>query len=218
MTYRGAGSIGFTRLAQICIAAGVLGVAAALFLLIVEPAVGETRFSYPLTTEGFSIIQVFFFVHHLGLLAGLYALSRSGAVGTGWVGRGGSWVAMGGMVLLSIAELVAITAASADYPSARTDPIDALYGVSSVSVGLGLILVGVAVIRTGRWAGWRRYVPLLLGVWVFIPMTPAMFSSFVLGRLTIGAWMALFGLLGYALLKESEDVSNEVRLGNSLAV
>ncbi|HVM35875.1 MAG TPA: hypothetical protein VM784_11085 [Actinomycetota bacterium] len=118
---------------------------------------------------------------------------------------------MGGMVLLSIAELAAITAANADYPSARTDPLDALYGVSSMAVGAGLIMLGTAAIRTGRWTGWRRYVPLLLGLWVFVPMTPALFASFVLGRLTIGGWMALFGLLGYALLREADDVSGERR-------
>lgn len=66
--------------------------------------------------------------------------------------------------------------------------------------GSGLIVARIAVVRAQRWAGWRRWLPLLLGVWVFVPMTPAMFSSFVLGRLAIGGWMGLFGLLGYALM------------------
>ena len=188
------------QLGWICLAAGLVGMAAAVFLILVDPAVSEDRYSYPLTPGGFAAIQVFFFVHHFGLLAGLYGLWRSGAVGASRLGRWGSWGAIAGMGLLTVTELVAIAGADSAWPSARTDMIDRLYGVSSVLLGVTLVMAGIAVLRAGQWQGWRRLLPLLLGVYVFVPMTPALFGSFVLARLVIGGWMLGFALLGWALV------------------
>lgn len=187
--------------------AGVLGLASAVFLIVVEPAVGRDRFSYPFPPGGFAVAQVWFFVHHFGLVAGLYGLWRSGAVGTGRLGRWGAFGAIVGMGLLTGAELVAISGSDSAYPSARTDMIGSLYGIASMLIGVTLIMAGIAVIRTGRWQGWRRVVPLVLGVYVFVPLTPALFASFVLARLAIGGWMLGFALLGWALVKTARETA-----------
>lgn len=105
--------------------AGVLGLASAIFLLVVDPAVGDDRFNYPFTPDGFAAIQVFFFIHHLGMLAGLYGLWRSGAVGTSRLGRCGAWGAIAGMGFLAVTELVAISGSNSANPSAGTDMIGA---------------------------------------------------------------------------------------------
>lgn len=183
-----------------CVVAGVTGAIAALLLVLVEPVVGEGRYSYPLSAGGFAAIQAFFFVHHLGLVAGLYGLWRAGAVGTSRLGRWGGAGAVAGMALLTVTELIAITASDSAYPSPHTNMLDGFYGVSSMSIGVTLIMAGVAVMRTKVWRNWRRYVPLLLGVYVFVPMTPAMFGPFVLARFAIGGWMLGFALLGWALV------------------
>jgi hypothetical protein len=44
-------------------------------------------------------------------------------------------------------------------------------------------------------------VPLALGVYVFVPLLPAIFGPMVLGRIAIGVWMLLFGALGVALTR-----------------
>ena len=191
---------------RLCAGAGVVGAAAALFLVLVDPVVNEGRYSYPLSASGFAAIQVFFFVHHFGLLAGLYGLSRSGAAGTSRLGRWGSGGALVGMALLTVAELAAISGANSAYPSPRTDTLDALYGIASMVIGTTLIMAGVSVIRMGLWSGWRRAMPLLLGVYVFLPMTPAIFGPFVLARVAIGGWMLGFALLGLAVLKAGRGV------------
>ena len=191
-----------------CVGAGVVGAAAAVFLVLVDPVVSEGRYSYPLSPSGFAAIQVFFFVHHFGLLAGLYGLSRSGAAGRSRLGRWGCAGALVGMALLTVAELAAISGANSAYPSPRTDTLDALYGIASMVIGATMIMAGVSVIRTGLWSGWRRAVPLLLGVYVFVPMTPAIFGPFVLARVAIGGWMLGFALLGLAVVKAGrEDVA-----------
>lgn len=181
----------------VCLVAGLLGAASAIFLIVIAPAVGTDRFSYPLSAGGFTAIQVFFFIQHLGLLAGIYGLWRSGAAGSN---RLGMWGAMVSMALLTVTELVAISGANSAYPSARTDVIESLYGITSILIGATLIVAGIAVLRAGRWRGWARYVPLGLGVYVFVPMTPALFGSFTLGRFVIGGWMLGFAVLGWALV------------------
>ncbi len=45
---------------------------------------------------------------------------------------------------------------------------------------------------------------LVAGVFVFVPMMPALMGPFVLARLAITAWMLLFAALGYALWKVGE--------------
>ncbi|HWC13138.1 MAG TPA: hypothetical protein VG929_00915 [Actinomycetota bacterium] len=208
---------GVAKLGWLCLVAGVIGAAAAVFLVLVEPAVPEDRYSYPLTAGGFTAIQVFFFVHHLGLVAGLYGLWHSGVVGTSRFGRWGAVGALVGMALLTLTELIAITGSDAPYPSPRTDMLDGLYGVSSVLIGVTLIMAGVAVVRTRVWRDWRRYVPLLLGVYVFVPMTPAVFGPFVLARFAIGGWMLGFALLGWALVETGEDAAVDLEGDELLA-
>lgn len=194
-----------SRLGWITIVAGLVGAAAGVFLVVVEPAVAEDRYSYPLSPGGFAAIQAFFGVHHLGLLAGLYGLWRSGAVGDSRSGRWGATGAIAGMGLLTLTEFVVISAADAAYPSAQTDVMDMLYGVSSLVVAVGLIMVGVAVMRAGRWRGWHRFVPLALGVYVIVPMGPLLMASHDLARFGIGGWMLGFAALGWALVATAAD-------------
>jgi hypothetical protein len=179
-------------------------------LLLAEPVVRGDRFSYPFTSAGFAVAQVWFAVHHLGLLAGLYGLCRSGATGTSRLGRIGAWGAIVAMGLLTVTELVAISGSDSPYPSPRTDLIYGLYGISSVLLGVTLIMAGIAVVRAGRWRGWWRAIPLVLGVYVFVPLTPALFASWVLARLAIGGWMLGFAFLGWALVKTANEVATSV--------
>jgi hypothetical protein len=183
------------------VVAGVTGAAAAVYLAFVPPVVPDDQFSYPLSAGGFTAIQVFFFVHHLALAWGLYAVWRRGFAGSGtWAWIGGSLSVLA-MTLLGIQELVAISAADASYPSDRTDLVEGIYGALSMLNGLALVVLGVAVVTAGRWHGWRRWVLLGLGIYVFVPLTPAIFGPFVVARLAIGAWMLLFAALGWALLR-----------------
>jgi fructose-1,6-bisphosphatase/inositol monophosphatase family enzyme len=98
--------------------------------------------------------------------------------------------------VLTITNLVAVSAADSPYPSDRTDVLDGLYGTSSFVVGFGLVAAGIAVARDGRWVGWQRYAPLLVGVYVFVPMTPMIMASYSLARLGIGGWTLAFAVLG----------------------
>jgi hypothetical protein len=190
-----------SRAGAVCMAAGILGAASGVILAVYPGQVSEEMFSYPLTADGFTVIQVWFFVQHLGLLAGIVALGRAQIMAPGRSARWGTGLAAAGMALLAATELIAITARDSTYPGEGTGLLDALYGVSTIAVGAGLVMAGIAVRRGGRWTGWRGLVLLVAGIFVFVPMLPALMGPFVLARLAITAWMLLFAGLGYALWK-----------------
>lgn len=188
----------------VCLAAGILGAVSGIFLAVYPGQVSEDMFSYPLTSGGFTILQIWFFLQHLGLLAGIAALAPAETMARGRTARWGTGLAVSGMALLAVTELVAITARNSTYPGEGTGLLDTLYGISSVAVGVGLILAGIAVRRRGRWSGWRGLVVLVTGIFVFVPMMPALLGPFILARLAITVWMLLFAALGYALWKSDE--------------
>lgn len=187
------------RAGLVCMTAGVLGAAGGIVLAVIPGQVPEEMFSYPLTAGGFTVIQVWFFVQHLGLIAGIAALGRAQVMAPGRSARRGAGLAVAGMALLAVTELIAITARDSTYPGDGTGLLDALYGVSTVAVGVGLVLAGIAVRRGERWTGWRGLVVVVTGIFVFVPMLPALMGPFILARLAITAWMLLFAALGYAL-------------------
>ncbi len=192
------------RAGVVCLAAGILGAGSGIVLAVWPGKVAENMFSYPLTAGGFTVVQIWFFVQHIGLLPGIAALGRAEAMAEGRSARWGAGLAASGMALLAVTELIAITARNSTYPGGGTGLLDALYGVSSLAVGVGLILAGIAVRRRRRWTGWRGLVVLVTGTFVFVPMTPALMGPFVLARLAITVWMLLFAALGYALWKAEE--------------
>jgi len=161
-----------SRAGALCVAAGILGAASGIFLVVYPAQVSEDMFSYPLTAGGFTVIQIWFFVQHLGLLAGIAALARAAVMAQGRGARWGTGLAVSGMALLAVTELIAIAARNSIYPGEGTALLDVLYGASSVAVGVGLILAGIAVRNGGRWSGWRGLVVLVAGIFVFVPMMP----------------------------------------------
>ena len=135
---------------------------------------------------------------HLGELATLVALGLSGAAGTGLLGRLGIGVGVLGALLLAVAEVTTLSAPATS---------EGLFAVAPALVGLGLVLAGIATVRAGTWAGWRRWVTLALGVYVFVVLTPLIIASggppavpAVAGLL---GWQVLWVLIAVAVLVET---------------
>lgn len=193
------------RAGQVCLAAGVLGAASGVALALVEPAVGSDQWSYPQSVGAFTATQVWFAIQHVGLVLGLLALWWSGAVGTSRLGRIGHYGAVGCMLAFAFTELAAITAATDSVDSTRVAVLNGLYGVFSILLGAALVAEGTAVLRAGVWRSWARWVPLAIGVWVFVPMLPALALSFTAARFAIAGWMLLFAALGWALTQPAAE-------------
>ncbi|HUV48538.1 MAG TPA: hypothetical protein VMX11_06130 [Actinomycetes bacterium] len=193
------------RAGMVCLGAGLLGAASGVGLALLPSIVDQERFSYPLGTSSFVGVQIWFVVQHLGLIVGLLALAATGASGSGQAARAGQATALAGMGLLTVTELVAVLAAQDSVATPLVVMLGASYGISTVLVGVGLVLVGWAVLRQESWLGWRRLVPLALGCYVFVPMIPALAGPFVVARLAIAGWMVLFALLGWVLVEHPES-------------
>ena len=193
---------------DLTLAAGVLGAVAGAALALWPREVSPDQFSYPLGTVSHVAFQLFFTVHHLGLLAGLLALGVLARPVATRVTRAGTGLAVAGMVLLTLMEaVVAVLGLGITADSSRGQLLGSLYGVASLMIGAGLVTAGVGLVRRPVLPGSGRYLPLALGVWVFVPMVPALFAPMVGGRLAIIGWMVLFALLGLQLRRAARDAA-----------
>jgi hypothetical protein len=179
---------------------GVVAAIGATALIVVPPAVGTDRVSYPLTPTGFALIQSYFAVNHVIFAITFVALQRSGALGGRRYAAVGAWIAVAGWLWLAAQEVWGVLLADSAYPTSTTDVWESLYGGPVLLVLIGSTLCGVAVARAGVWPGWRRWVVLLSAVWIVVPVLPALVSAdFVAGRLALGAWNLLYAAIGLSL-------------------
>jgi hypothetical protein len=188
-----------------CLGAGLVGAAQAIILLAWSPQVPDERYSYPFTGVGFVVAQASFFLQHLPLVLGVAALLWLPGARASRIARIATGAAAVGLVLLAVNELITIAAyhAATDSPLARL--VNNLYGPPVILIGASLLVAGIALLRQGTaaWGGarWMPALVLLLGVYVFVPLTPAIMGSFTAGRLAIGGWMVLFAVFGYGLTR-----------------
>ena len=182
--------------------AGVAGPVLAAGMIFVPPQVAPGPLHYPFSSSNFLIAQFVFFLHHWGMVIPLVALAISGAVGPAKYARGGAWLAVAGMLGLTFAELNTMRFGHLDAATANEGFVGAVYGISCNSIGLGLILAGIGTARAGFWSGWRRWVPLVIGIATFVELTPGMFGGYLVARMAIGFWIGLFGVLGQCLRVE----------------
>jgi hypothetical protein len=191
---------------RIGVVTGAAGAAAAGIMLAWPAQSDRSLLIHPFTRNGFFVAQSLFFVHHIGLVITVVALARSGAVGSGKIVRGGAWLAVLGMTALTLAELNTMRYVDWDFEKANASAMGATYGVACNAIGVGMVIAAVGVVRARVWSGWRRWVPLAIGIATFVELTPGMFGGFVIARLAIGFWIVMFGVLGQALRAEARRV------------
>ena len=186
------GLVGFWGGVVGVVQAVVLGVA----LLLADPA-GASRYSNPVGPEWYTVAQVTFAAQHVALVVGVLALAT--VVRESRTARGALLAAAVGLALLAVMELYAITAARAAVDDPQAQLVSSLYGIPTVVTGVALVLAGIAIARSGVLPGWRRWIVLATGAFVFVALIPALVGSDLLGRIGIGVWMLLFTALGRAV-------------------
>lgn len=129
-------------------------------------------------------------VQHLLLIGAVAGLARAGAAGRGRLGRAGFALALLGLAVLTLAELAAMV---------DTGTAEPLYASATLTIALGLILAGVAVLRAGRWIGWQRLIPLACGLYVPLVMLPLFALPGYASNFAIGGWGVCWLFLGLAL-------------------
>lgn len=72
--------------------------------------------------------------------------------------------------------------------------------------GLGMILVGIASLKTKIWSDWKRYIPLIVGCFPFIFMFPLVIITGSRPAPIIGLWCFPWMVLGIAAWLRSKEV------------
>lgn len=137
-------------------------------------------------------------VVHLGELAAVVAVALCGAAGSGLLGRAGLGAAGLGLLLMAVAEVITFSSPGLS---------ETLFSVAPTLVGLGLLVAGGAVVRTGRFTGWRRWAVLALGVYIFAVLTPVIIAAggppAPAAVAALAGWQILWTLIGIAVLAET---------------
>lgn len=91
-----------------------------------------------------------------------------------------------------------------------------LYALGALFSGLGMLLAGIAVIAARQLSGWRRFAPLLVGLY-YVLMIPIQIVFFIgptgePSHLLLGCWGVTWALLGYALASADGHVGKKSAL------
>ena len=134
---------------------------------------------------------------HLMVLGGVAGLAVGTAAGTGWFKRVAFALALVGLSCLVLGEGVL---------RVNFDLGNTFFGIASPLSAVGMILVGIAVLRAASWAGWHRLTPLACGLYVPVVLIPA----FVLAKgpsfWALAGWAICFLFLGLAMRAEQENI------------
>ncbi len=131
------------------------------------------------------------------LLIGVVGLAFSGAA-PGWFGGIALGIALLGRVDFVLAEIHSLIIG---------DDTSFLLPLGALITAVGMTLVGIAVLRANRWGGWRRFTPLLAGVYPFVTMFPFIFITSEPSMLAITGWGLPWLLLGYAIWSSVREQS-----------
>jgi hypothetical protein len=80
---------------------------------------------------------------------------------------------------------------------------NSVFGIIGPIQAAGLILCGIGVIRSGRWSSWRRFTPLIFGLYVPAVMVPALIASHGGSLAALAGYHACVLLTGLAFLVET---------------
>ena len=151
---------------------GLFATASRPYFAVVNPAVGVTQ---------------------LLILFGCVGLWSDHALGGGMLARSGLALAILGLALLAVGNVLT--------------PFGELwlfYVAATLLVPLGFLLAGVAAIRHHIWHGWERYLPLVVGILPVLVVYPtlALGAESPWTQAGVGLWGLAFALLGWAEFRE----------------
>jgi hypothetical protein len=176
---------------------------------LIEPAsdVSDEMWSYPLTADAFVPVSVLYAVFHLLVLVGMLAVVA--AMGRNRAGRIGAILATVGTLVLFLAEFASIPIADQRLDDTGPQVVGAVFGLGVALTAIGLLVAGVAVLRSGQWDGWRRYAPLGAGIWSLVMIGLSMTSALPIGVAIYGVTLVV---LFAAVYPRTTATATEARL------
>ena len=188
------------------ITGAVLAIIGNAALFAVHPVVPKARLSWPLSPHAYVYMQLFFAVTQLLMAAGILGLACSDVVRPGRAARALGALAVTGMALTVPGELVLILVRHDDASATAVGTLSGVFGLGVLLADVGLIGLGILALRQRRWSRAWAALPLVLGVFQLVVVTPvslaAGFTS-VSSNVAIGLADALTALIGLRLLQAS---------------
>jgi hypothetical protein len=161
------------------VAAAATAVAGAVLQFGLQPAadISDDMWRYPWSSSGaFVAFSVFSATIH-GLVAfGVLAFRRSGVAGRSRAATVGVALAVAGTLLLLVGELASIPIRNAEVSDTSAGIVGGVFGLASILSAVGFLLAGRATLRAGVWHDWRRFTPLVTGIWTsaLVVIAPAL--------------------------------------------
>lgn len=152
------------------VAGAATAVAGAVLFFGMQPVtdLSDEMWRYPWESSGaFVAFTIFSAFLHALVAVGIVAFGRSGAAGRSRAATAGVALAAAGTALLLVGELLSIPIRDAQVDESSATPVGAVFGVAGTLSMIGFLVLGWATLRAGIWHDWRRYTPLVTGVWLF---------------------------------------------------
>jgi hypothetical protein len=85
-------------------------------------------------------------------------------------------LAVAGTLLLLVGELASIPIRNAEVSDTSAGIVGGVFGLASILSAVGFLLAGRATLRAGVWHDWRRFTPLVTGIWTsaLVVIAPAL--------------------------------------------
>jgi hypothetical protein len=138
------------------------------------------------------LLRTLFLLSQIGFMSGLYTLLRTDATGQSKVGKTLLLIPLLGQLCYAATALLPTPVVMMVLPI----PLPQLGAILNA---IGMVLVGIAVRRAGRWQGWLRWMPLLTGLYPLAVMFPVLAITGHPPRMLINLWGLVWALLGYAI-------------------
>ena len=138
------------------------------------------------------VLPTLFFLSQIGFMSALFSLLLTEATGRSLVGKALLLIPFSGQLCYASTALLPAQTAMTLLPI----PLPQLGAILNAT---GMVLVGIAVLRTGTWRGWLRWLPLLTGLYPFVVMFPVLMITGHPPRLLIGIWDLVWSALGYVI-------------------
>ncbi|WP_128544304.1 hypothetical protein [Larkinella soli] len=147
------------------------------------------------------LLRSLFFLSQAGFVGGLHGLLMSDALGRSPSGKMLLVIPLAGQLCYGATALLPT-------PTVMTLLPLPLPQLGAILNAVGMVLVGLVVLRAGVWRGRQRWVPLLTGLYPFAVMFPVLVITGHPPRLLIGLWGLIWALLGHCIGRTTGSVQS----------
>lgn len=147
-------------------------------------------------TTPFTIAEAIFIIVQTLLLIGFFGIWQSGGVDEGRFGKVAFGLAVLGHAIFVLVEMHSLILGD----------LSPAFPLAPVTSAVGILLTGIAVLRSKQWQGWTRWMPLITGIYPFIFMFPFVVITGSTLDIAIGFWgLVRFGL-GLAIRAQANEM------------